>query len=71
MHYDQMEIDAIAIHIFQGHRKSVENTPPQYVELCWNQGPNKHPEMKVLGELDRMISEPDDNKNLEISNKIL
>ncbi|RIB21664.1 kinase-like domain-containing protein [Gigaspora rosea] len=54
-------IEAIAIHIFQGHReKHVKGTPSQYIELyekCWDVDPSKRPETKtVLEELDRMIS---------------
>ncbi|KAF0458584.1 kinase-like protein [Gigaspora margarita] len=56
-------IEAIAIHVFQGHReKPVDDTPIQYAELymqCWDDNPEKRPEMKaVLDKLNQMISKP-------------
>ncbi|RIB10104.1 kinase-like domain-containing protein [Gigaspora rosea] len=56
-------IEAIAIHVFQGHReKPVDDTPIQYAELymqCWDDNPEKRPEMKtVFDKINKMISKP-------------
>ncbi|KAF0501371.1 kinase-like protein [Gigaspora margarita] len=54
--------EAIAIHIYQGHReKRVEGTPPLYIELyerCWDNDPVNRPEMSVVLDKLAQLSSP-------------